>query len=147
VDIDATFVLEEHGFSVSTADTVHAQPFLESVAYRIDSDEGSIVFTGDTEPVDTVVELARGADLLVCMCWDLDAAMEAEGLSGGMTGTPSAAQLAAEAGVRALVLTHISPHLDTPSVRDDALRGAADAFDGRIVFGEELMVLDVAEKP
>ena len=113
VDIDATFVLEEDGFSVRAADTVHAQPFLESVAYRIDSDEGSIVFTGDTEPVDSVVELARGADMLVCMCWDTDEAMEADGLSRGMTGTPSAARLAAQAGVGTLVLTHIAPHLDS----------------------------------
>jgi ribonuclease Z len=144
VDVDATFVLEEDGFSVRAADTVHAQPWLESVAYRVDSAKGSIVFTGDTEPVDEVVELAHGADLLVCMCWDTDAAMEAEGLSRGMTGTPSAARLAAQAGARTLVLTHIGPHLDTPDVREEALREAALAFDGRIVFGEELQTLDAA---
>jgi len=143
VDVDATFVLEENGFSVRAGDTVHAQPFLESVAYRIDSAEGSIVFTGDTEPVDSVVELARGADMLVCMCWDTDAAMESDGLSRGMTGTPSAGLLAAQAGVRTLVLTHIGPHLDSPVVREEALRDAAAVFDGRIVFGEELMTLDV----
>jgi ribonuclease Z len=143
VDIDATFVLEEDRFTVRAADTVHAQPLLESVAYRIESDQGSIVLSGDTEPVDSVVELARGADTLVCMCWDTDRAMEAEGLSGGMTGTPSAALMAARAGVRTLVLTHIGPHLDDPSVRDAALRDAAAVFDGPIVFGEELMTLDV----
>jgi ribonuclease Z len=147
VDIDPTFALEEDGFSVRAGHTVHAQPFLESVAYRIDSDEGSVVFTGDTEPVDPVVELARGADMLVCMCWDTDAATEAEGLSRGMTGTPSAATLAARAGVGALVLTHISPHLDDPAVRESALREAAAVFDGRIFFGEELMTLDVAGSP
>jgi len=144
LDIDATFVLEEDGFTVRTANTVHAQPFLESVAYRIDSDQASIVFSGDTEPVDSVVELARGADMLICMCWDTDAAMEADGLSGGMTGTPSAATLAAQAGVRTLVLTHVGPHLDSPSVREQGLRDAAAVFDGRIVFGEELQTLDVA---
>jgi ribonuclease Z len=143
VDIDATFVLEEDAFSVRAADVVHAQPFLESVAYRIDGDRRSVVFTGDTEPVDSVLELARGADVLVCMCWDTDAAMEAEGLSRGMTGTPSAARMAADAGVRTLVLTHIARHLDTPSVRDAALRDAAAVFDGSIVFGEELQTLDV----
>jgi ribonuclease BN (tRNA processing enzyme) len=137
------FQLEEDDFSVRAAHTVHAQPLL-AAAYRIDSDRGSIVFTGDTEPVDSVVELARGADMLVCMCWDTDAAMEAEGLSGGMTGTPSAATRAAQAGVRTLVLTHIGPNLDRPSAREKGLRDAAAVFDGTIVFGEELQVLEVA---
>jgi ribonuclease BN (tRNA processing enzyme) len=70
--------------------------------------------------------------------------MEAEGLSRGMTRTPSAARMAAEAGVRMLVLTHIAPHLDIPAVRAAALRGAGAVFDGSIVFGEELQTLDVA---
>jgi ribonuclease BN (tRNA processing enzyme) len=82
--------------------------------------------------------------MLMCMCWDTDTAMEADGLSRGMTGTPSAAMLAAQAGVETLVLTHIAPHLDSPSVREEGLRAAAAVFDGRIVFGEELQMLDVA---
>ena len=141
-DIDATFVREEEGFAVRTADTVHAQPWLESVAYRIDSEGTSIVFTGDTEPVDSVVELARGADMLICMCWDTDAAMEADGLSEGMTGTRRAGALAAEAGVRTLVLTHISAHLDSPAVRKEGIREVEAAFGGPVVFGEEIMTLD-----
>lgn len=147
IDIDATFVLEEDGFSLRTADTVHAQPFLESVAYRIDGDGASIVFTGDTEPVDSVVELARNADMLICMCWDTDAAMEADGLSRGMTGTRSAGLLAAQADVGTLVLTHISAHLDSPAVREEGIADAAAVYDGRIVFSEELMTLDVPGSP
>jgi ribonuclease Z len=146
-DIDATFMLEEDGFSVRAAPTVHAQPWLESVAYRIDSEGASVVFTGDTGPVDSVVELARGADMLICMCWDTDRAMDADGVSGGMTGTTSAGMLAARAGVGALVLTHINAHLDSPAVREEGLRDIASVFDGRVVFGEELLSLDVMEKP
>jgi ribonuclease Z len=146
-DVDASFALEETGFAIRTAGTVHAQPWLESVAYRIDGDGASVVFTGDTEPVESVVELARGADMLICMCWDTDRAMEADGVSGGMTGTTSAGKLAASAGVRTLVLTHINAHLDTPAVREEGMRDVATVFDGRVVFGEELLVLDVRPGP
>ena len=65
-DIDATFALEEAAFRPRCRHRAR-KPWLESVAYRIDSDHASIVFTGDTEPVDSVVELARGADMLICM--------------------------------------------------------------------------------
>lgn len=139
-DVDASFVLEEDGFTVRAADTVHAQPWLESLAYRVDAGGASIAFTGDTEPVDSVLELARGADVLVCMCWDTDRAMEEDGLSGGMTGTTRAGELAAEAGVGTLILTHIGPHLDQPEVREAGLRDVREAFGGPVVFGEELAI-------
>jgi ribonuclease Z len=142
-DVDASFVLEEDGFTVRAADTVHAQPWLESLAYRVDAGGASIAFTGDTEPVDSVLELARGADALVCMCWDTDRAMEEDGLSGGMTGTTRAGELAAEAGVGTLILTHIGPHLDQPEVREEGLREAEAAFGGPVVFGEELVSVEV----
>jgi ribonuclease Z len=144
-DIDATFVLEERDVSIRAAATAHVQPYLESVAYRIDGERRSVVFTGDTEPVDTVVELARGADMMVCMCWDTDAAMQATGESRGMAGTTSAGLLAARAGVGTLVLTHIAAHLDSPGLREEGVRDVAAVFDGRIVFGEELLSLDLAQ--
>jgi ribonuclease BN (tRNA processing enzyme) len=81
--------------------------------------------------------------MLVCMCWDTDRAMEEDGLSRGMTGTASAGRLAAEAGVGTLILTHIGPHLDQPEVREEGIKDAQAAFGGRVVFGEELMVLEV----
>ena len=123
------------------------QPYLESLAYRVVSEHGSIVFTGDTEPVESVIELARGADMMLCMCWDTDAAMNANGEYGGMTGTTSAGLLAAQAGVRTLVLTHINAHLDSPGVREEGIRDVAAVFDGEIVFGEELLSLDVSRSP
>jgi ribonuclease Z len=143
-DIDASFVLEEGPVTVRAADTVHAQPYLDSVAYRIDSEQASIVFTGDTEPTASVVDLARGADMLVCMCWNLQQAMEADGESRGQTGTSSAGTMASQAGVRTLVLSHIGPQLDSPGTREEGIRDVAEHFGGRVVFGEELLSLDVS---
>ena len=44
------------------------QPYLDSLAFRIESEEGSVVFAGDTGPAESVLELARGADMLICPC-------------------------------------------------------------------------------
>jgi len=55
--------------------------------------------------------------------------------------------LAAQAGVRTLVLTHINAHLDSPAVREEGIRDVARVFDGQIVFGDELLSLDVRSSP
>ena len=46
---------------VRSAEAVHVQPFLDLIAYRLETEAGSIVITGDTEPCDSVVELARAS--------------------------------------------------------------------------------------
>lgn len=45
-------------------------------ALRFDAPDRSIVFTGDTGPSDAVVELARGADILVAEAMDMDATLK-----------------------------------------------------------------------
>ena len=47
----------------------HAHPAL---AYRLDTPDGSIVFSGDTTANDDLIALARGADILVHQVADLD---------------------------------------------------------------------------
>jgi len=43
-----------------------------SYAYRFDTPDRSIVFTGDTGPSEAVTQLARGADILVAEVMDMD---------------------------------------------------------------------------
>ena len=128
---------------VTTSAAVHVQPWLDSLAYRLDSAEGSIVFTGDTEPCDSVVELARGADTLVSMCWDDRDHMAASGENRGQSGIEDAADMAAASGVRRLVLVHMGRHISEAETLQPRLRDVSRLFRGEIIVSQELGVFDL----
>ena len=121
----------------------HAQPWLDFLAYRVDTPEGSVVFTGDTQPCDTVRELARDADMMLCMCWDDQAVMRDIGEDTGQCGTTGAAQLAQEAGVKKLVLVHMGPSLSSHTPFARHFEEMTPTYQGEIIFSEELMRLEV----
>ena len=91
-------------FDVSLTRTAHP---VECYAIRLSAGGRSLVYTGDTGPCQRVVELARGADVLLAEAAHPDNdPVQPAGLH--LTGR-QAAQHAAEAGVGRLLLTHV-PH-------------------------------------
>ena len=105
----------------------------------MDSAEGNVIFTGDTQPCDSVTELACGADMMLCMCWDDQAVMDANGEYAGQCGTTGAARMAQDAGVEKLVLVHIGPHLSAHGPMEHGIGDISRIYNGEIVFSEELM--------
>ena len=93
-------------FQVRTARTAHP---VECHAVRLTAGGRSLVYTGDTGPCPAVVELARGADLLLAEA----AYPEGPDLPPGLhlTGR-QAGELAAKAGVGRLLVTHVPAWVD-----------------------------------
>lgn len=105
-----------------------------SLAYRIDAEEGSLVYSGDTDYSDALIDLARGADLLILEC----AFPEDQKVPGHLT--PSlAGEMAARAGVKRLLLTHFYP----ACAGHDLLTPCQKQFPGTILLAEDLMRLTV----
>ncbi len=127
-------------WTVTCARAEHVQPWLESLAYRVDYAGGSVVITGDTRPCDTLRELATGADTLVFVVVGIQAEIDGTPLGDAMCGTQGAGILAAEAGAQRLVLVH-NRRLAAPGLRERAIVDVARVFAGEIVFGEELLTL------
>jgi ribonuclease BN (tRNA processing enzyme) len=93
------------GFRLRVAKTHHTD---HALAYRFDlPDGGSFAYSGDTDDHPDVEALVRGVDLFLCECSFPDEAS----CEGHLTPT-RAGRLAAAAGVRRLLLTHLYPECD-----------------------------------
>ncbi|MEE2840844.1 MAG: MBL fold metallo-hydrolase [Chloroflexota bacterium] len=133
-------------WEVTAARAEHVQPYLDSLAYRIDTSDGSVVLTGDTTPCDTVTELARGADVLMMMCWESHDRMDGNEHAGASSSIQGAAETAAEAGVKQLVMVHIGARLTTAEMKGPREIEAAKAWDGKIIWGDEMMKVPWPER-
>ncbi len=90
-----------------------------------DRDGRRVVFSGDTRPCQEVLEHARAADLLVHEATFTDSEL-ARARETGHSTARQAAELARDAEVRLLALTHLSTRYFPREVRDEARATFAD---------------------
>lgn len=141
------YPLDDNGVRVSAILVQHA-PVFPAFAYRFDTPSGSVVFSGDTGPCDNVVRIAEGADYLVHEVIDLSfvAGRIAKlpnrdnilnHLTESHTSPEDAGRIAARAGVKTLVLSHLVPgDSEIPEAQwEDRARSE---FGGEVVCGVDL---------
>lgn len=143
-DIDGGYVHETSNWVMRSTLARHAQPYLHCLSYRLDTPDASIMFTGDTEPCDTVRDLAKNADIMLSMCWDTDDAMTEHGEHEGQCSLEGSVRMAADADVGTLILVHTGPHVSAHGTIETALARMGNTYQGQIIFAEELMRLDVS---
>jgi ribonuclease BN (tRNA processing enzyme) len=149
-------VMRDDNVKVSSIVVEHP-PVKPALAYRFDFKDRSIAFSGDTAPLDAVAKMAQGADVLVHETMYVPAVEEyiksqiAKGrpvkfeafmahMKADHTPSEDVGRIAQEAGVKTLVLSHLTPAID--SISDDTWRApVAKYFKGEIVVGKDLMVV------
>ena len=136
-------VIEGDGWTIKVRKVLHQPDQIEPYAFRLETDEGVLVYSGDTGPCDAIEELAEGADLLIHMCYFVSGTFLKKDQTLTSSGHLEAARTAAKAGVRTLVATHFTPQMDALGVREKCLAEMAEIFDGRIIWGEDLMEIPV----
>lgn len=131
-------VYEDHRVKV-TGILVEHPPVRPALAFRFDTDAGSVVFSGDTAECDAMAVLAHGADVLVHEAVNLDF-YAGKGFAPEFVNhqrishtTPEGAgRVAAAAGVGRLVLSHLAGRAEPEWWRSRA----ASAFDGPVDVAE-----------
>jgi ribonuclease Z len=144
-EVEHGSVVEGEGWRVKTAEVVHVQPQLTCLAYRLEAGEQAVVFGGDTAPVESLTELAQGADVLLHMCHFINGVVTDERITGCCSGHLDAARTAQEAGVGTLVLVHLTEQLEQIGVKERVLFEVGEVFDGRVIFGEDLAEVPLGE--
>lgn len=141
-DIQPGVVCSGYSWQVKAAPAMHAQPYHDSLAYRVDHKGGSLAITGDTVPCPSVINLAKDVDLLLhhapTVSEEVDDPIERRKLS--LFGPKSVALAAAEAGAKILVLVHQEQaYYDDPAVAQKIIEDIRTIFKGKVILGEDLM--------
>jgi ribonuclease BN (tRNA processing enzyme) len=165
-DVAAGVIFQDANVKVTAVENSHFQfqpgtpPYgkYKSFSYRFDAADRSFLFTGDTGWSDAVVDLAKNADVLVTEVTDTDDVIALMKRNGAWQAkTPSeqegwlrhmheehvtpeeVGKLAAKAGVKTIVMTHLSP---SPDPNGDFAHYAAAAkkhFSGEVLVAKDLM--------
>jgi ribonuclease BN (tRNA processing enzyme) len=140
-------VVEGKGWKVTVGKATHVQPYLECLAYRLDGEDGSVCYTGDSGASDEIVELARGCDMLIHMNHYFSGTAPSLAYRAACGNHKDNALTAKRAGVKTLVLTHVLAQIDQPRIREQIVHEIQEVFDGKVVWGEDKMQLTLAGSP
>jgi ribonuclease BN (tRNA processing enzyme) len=149
--------IAEEGVVLQTADvTVTAfrtphPPITDNFAYKFETPDGVIVFSSDTAYNPKLAEFAKGADVLVhealyvpwverLVARVKNGATLKKHLLESHTAVEDVGKIAAAAGVKVLVLSHLVPG-DLDVTDDTWTEGVKKNFSGRIVVARDLMEL------
>lgn len=136
-------------------------PVVPALGFRFRRHGKSLVFSGDTGKCDSLVEASRDADMLICEAmnqamWDgllgvvrtrneRGAAILSDVPSYHAT-TTDVAEMARDANVRHLVLSHLLPMIPNEGPGFDAFAaGMSDIYGGKITVGSDLQRFSIEE--
>lgn len=130
-----------------------------SLAYRFETEDRSVVFSGDTAYSRGLIELAQNADLFVCEAMDvrmraqMESAIKAAGNMESIarhviethSTTEDVGRMAAEAKVKTVVLNHLvgfaNPGSSLESMESAMIESVHTSFSGKVIVGRDQMKL------
>jgi len=142
-EVHAGDVIDGRDWKITVGYAAHVQPQLECLAFRLDSDEGSMCYSGDSGMCEELIDLARGCDLLIQMNHHFTGTEASDSYRAACGNHVDNAIVAQRAGVKTIVLTHILNEIDNPGTQEQIVREMRRTYDGEVIWGEDLMELTI----
>lgn len=146
-------VVYDHNGVRVTAFEVDHQPVRSSLGFRVDYMGKSIVLSGDTKYCENIITYAKDADILVHEAVQKDFIIRGAKLQDRLgnhrnatmlrdlleyhASAEEAAKVAAAAGVKKLILSHLAPTPENPVSRRFYVGGLDDIYKGPILLAED----------
>lgn len=142
-DLASGAVIDGGSWRATAVEVPHIGPYLTTLAYRIDTAEGSVLFLGDASDCPALRQLAQGVDTLVTGLVGLnfreaDASHPIHGVSADIS---EIVDITADAAIGRVVLIHGSPPEESAIAR--LRRGyGGKGYDGLVLRPAELTTID-----
>ncbi len=147
VSKDVATVYDQDGLVIKAVGVTHGP--VPSLAFRIEYGGASVVYSGDTNSkTDNMIKLAQGADLLIYDTAIMDNAPDvnknpADKVFFALHTTPSRmGEVAAQAGVKQLLLSHITP-ITQPNLKQIETIVKGKGFKGKVSAAADLQVYNL----
>jgi ribonuclease BN (tRNA processing enzyme) len=164
-DVGAGLVYQDANVKVTAIENTHfnfppgspPDGKYKSFSYRFETPGRVLVFTGDTGPSEALPELAKGADVLVTEVTEVEEVIEVLKRSGTwQVRTPDEqagwirhmkeehvtpediGKMATKAGVKSVVLTHLSPTIDAEDDYKRYADGVKKVYSGPVAVAKDL---------
>ncbi len=154
-DIVEGVLYEEDGIKITAFTVDHADFIYSALGYRVDYAGRSVVISGDTRYSENLIKFAKGADVLihevaVARPELLKKSAIARQIQSFHTSPEEAGKVFNKVKPKLAVYNHITltstdPTIPPPTI-EDVIPRTKKYFNGSIVVGEDLMVIEITDK-
>ncbi len=139
-EVAAGDTIEGEQWRVTVGEASHFQPILECVGYRLECNDGTMVYSGDSGGVpESMIDLAKDCDVLIHMCHFATGMEPSHEYRQAAGNHMDIAEVAKRANAKTVVLSHSIPMLDWPGVMERLVSEMRTVYGGNIVIGRDLM--------
>jgi ribonuclease BN (tRNA processing enzyme) len=132
-EIDEKTILNFNSLKVSFNWCKHSVP---SLAMKFEENGTKVVFSGDTEYCEGIVEISKNADIFLCECSLYN---EQYGKLKGHLTAGEAGKISQKSNVKTLVLTHLPHYGDIDELKEQSLK----KFEGKIEMAYSGKVFEI----